>query len=66
VEKKAGYGEKFEEKKIVKRKKRYYDEGYGYDDYGHGHGWRGHGGYGGYGGGHGGYGGYGRGGYGHY
>jgi ketosteroid isomerase-like protein len=66
-EKKPGYGEKFEEKKIVKKKKPYY--GYDHDDhgYGYGRGWRGYGhGYGGYG--HGGYGhgGYGRGGYGHY
>jgi ketosteroid isomerase-like protein len=62
-EKKGGYGEKFEEKKVAK-KKRYYDEAYGYDDDGYGYGWRGgHGGHGGYGGG---YGGYGRGGYGHY
>ena len=62
-EKKGGYGEKFEEKKVAK-KKRYYDEAYGYDDDRYGYGWRGgHGGHGGYGGG---YGGYGRGGYGHY
>jgi ketosteroid isomerase-like protein len=62
-EKKPAYREKFEEKKVLKKKK-HYGYGYDHDDYGYRHGWRGYGhGYGGYG--HG-YGGYGRGGYGHY
>lgn len=71
-EKKRGYRETSEEKKVVKKKHYGYgydhdDHGYGHD-YGHGRGWRGYGHGGGYGHGYGGYGygGYGRGGYGHY